>query len=64
MLLASYPSLLVMNRYLTILVLATMVLIISAYAWGLWLVDGLWRLVKKIGRTGRNTRIKRGTISS
>ena len=52
-----------MDRYIAVLLLAIGLAIWLPIILSPWLVMGPWRLVKKIGRIGRHTRVKRGVIS-
>ena len=52
-----------MRRYLTMLVLAMILAVWLSVMMSPWIVMRPWRLVKKIGRIGRHTRVKRGAIS-
>ena len=53
-----------MRSYLAVLMLITMVVMASLVIGAMWIVLGPWRLIKKIGRTGRHTRVTGGVISS
>ena len=53
-----------MSRYLFMLILGIMLAVWIPIVMSPWIIVGPWRLVKKIGRTGRHTRVKRGVISS
>ena len=53
-----------MRRYLLMLVLAIALAVWVPIMMSPWIVVGPWRLIKKIGRTGRHTGSTRGVISS
>ena len=53
-----------MNRYLGILWLGILLAVWIPIMMSPWIIVGPWRMIKKIGRTGRHTRVTRGVISS
>ena len=53
-----------MDRYLAALVIAIGLVVLVPILMLPWIVVGPWRWIKKIGRIGRHTRVKRGVIQS
>ena len=53
-----------MRRYLAMLMLGIALAMWVPIMMAPWIIVGPWRVIKKIGRTGRHTRVTRGVISS